>query len=96
MSLFSTNTIAVLIKTSFIKGNINRENMNRVKVKVSGMNCNHCKIKVENTLIKIAGIQIAVADLMHGEVTLKGEAIDLDKVKYALESIGYSYAGELG
>jgi uncharacterized protein len=69
--------------------------MNELKFKVSGMNCNHCKINVENNLKKIAGIQIAVADLMHGEVTLKGEDIDLEKVKSAVESIGYSFEGKL-
>jgi hypothetical protein len=69
--------------------------MNEVKVKVSGMNCNHCKINVENNLKKIAGIQIAVADLMHGEVSLKGEDINLDKVKSTIESIGYSFEGKL-
>jgi len=70
--------------------------MNEVKVKVSGMNCNHCKINVENNLRKIAGIEVAVADLMHGEVTLKGEDISLDKVKSTIESIGYSFEGQLG
>jgi copper chaperone CopZ len=69
--------------------------MNEVKVKVTGMNCNHCKINVETILKKIGGIDIAIADLVNGEVTLKGDDINLDKVKSAVETIGYSYGGKL-
>jgi uncharacterized protein len=95
MLLFNMNTTAVQIKTSFIQDKTKIKTMSELKVKVSGMNCNHCKINVENSLKKIAGIQIAVADLMHGEVTLQGEDINLDKVKSTIESIGYSYEGKL-
>jgi copper chaperone CopZ len=69
--------------------------MHEAKIKVNGMNCQHCKISVENNLKKISGIQIVVADVINHEVWLKGEDIDLDKVKDTLENIGYSYAGKL-
>jgi len=69
--------------------------MNEIKIKVTGMNCNHCKINVENNLKKISGIEIVVADVINNEVLLKGEHIDLNQVKDTVESIGYSYAGIL-
>ena len=69
--------------------------MNEVKIKVSGMNCNHCKINVENSLMKIEGIKKVMADIMHGEVTLMGENINLDQVKSSVEDIGYLYGGKL-
>jgi copper chaperone CopZ len=69
--------------------------MNEVKVKVRGMNCNHCKIKVETGLKKIAGIEVALADIVNGEVILKGDNINLDNVKTTVESLGYFYNGEL-
>ena len=69
--------------------------MNEVKVKVTGMNCNHCKIRVETNLMKISGIDIAIADLVNGEVTLKGIDINLDQVRSTIENIGYSYGGKL-
>jgi copper chaperone CopZ len=95
MLLYNTNTIVVRIKTLYIQGNSKINTMDEVKIKVDGMNCNHCKINVESNLKKIKGIQVAVADLIHGEVTLKGDDINLDTVKSSLESIGYSFGGKL-
>ena len=50
--------------------------MNELKVKVKGMNCNHCKINVETGLKMISGIEIALADVVNGEVTQKGQNIN--------------------
>jgi copper chaperone CopZ len=69
--------------------------MNELKVKVQGMNCNHCKIKVESGLKKVVGVDVAMADIVNGEVTLRGNNINLDNVKTAIESLGYSYNGEI-
>ncbi len=68
--------------------------MNEIKVIVRGMNCNHCKITVESGLKKISGIDTAIADVINGEVTLRGQAIDLDHVKKVVEDLGYMYSGE--
>jgi copper chaperone CopZ len=67
--------------------------MSEVKVKVQGMNCNHCKINVENQLKKIRGIDLAVADIINGEVSLQGATVDLSTVQLAIEELGYSYRG---
>jgi copper chaperone CopZ len=69
--------------------------MNEYKIKVTGMNCNHCKMNVENTLKNIKGINTALADVNKGEVILTGVQINLDQVKSAIENIGYSYGGIL-
>jgi len=69
--------------------------MDQKKVIVKGMSCNHCKMAVEMNLKKIPGIETALADLGSGEVLLKGETIDLDKVRAMIEDIGYSYGGSL-
>jgi uncharacterized protein len=69
--------------------------MHEVKIKVAGMNCNHCKMNVENSLRKIEGIDMAIADVAHGEVILRGDHIDLEKVRSAVDSIGYSFEGKL-
>jgi copper chaperone CopZ len=69
--------------------------MDEVKVKVGGMNCNHCKINVETGLKKVSGIQIALADIINGEVLIKGSNIDLENVKSVVEDLGYFYDGEL-
>jgi copper chaperone CopZ len=67
--------------------------MNEVKVKVQGMNCNHCKINIENGLKKIQGIDYAVADIVNGEVSIKGAAVNLSAVQLAVEELGYAYRG---
>jgi copper chaperone CopZ len=69
--------------------------MNQTKVKVSGMNCNHCKIIVENGLTRIPGIETAIADIINGEVTVKGSQIDIKTVKSTIEDLGYKYTGEI-
>jgi len=66
-----------------------------MKIKVIGMNCNHCKIRVDGSLARISGIKSAIADVVNGEVTLKGENIDLEQVKSSLESTGYTFGGKL-
>ncbi len=69
--------------------------MNEFKIRVNGMNCNHCKMNVENTLKKIKGVDSVLADVTSGEVTLKGDQVNLDQVKTSIENIGYSYGGIL-
>ena len=69
--------------------------METLKVKIAGMNCNHCKINVERQLLTIQGIRVAIADLQAGEVTVKGDRIDLGEVRSAVESIGYSFDGKV-
>lgn len=69
--------------------------MKVAKVKIGGMNCNHCKINVESQLYKIKGIHKAVADILTGEVTITGDDIDLGQVQAAIENIGYSYGGKV-
>jgi copper chaperone CopZ len=69
--------------------------MKEAKIKVAGMNCNHCKISVETGLNKVQGVNLAIADIINGEVALKGDTIDLIKVKEVVENLGYHYNGEI-
>lgn len=69
--------------------------MKEAKIKVNGMNCNHCKIAVESGLNKIKGVNLAIADIINGEVVLKGDAIDLLQVRDVVENLGYHYNGEI-
>jgi copper chaperone CopZ len=70
--------------------------MNEIKVYVRGMNCNHCKMSVENNLKSLEGIEKIDADVAQEVVTIIGENVDLIKVKEAVESIGYKYDGKVG
>ncbi len=69
--------------------------MNEIRVFVRGMNCNHCKMSVENNLKELEGIKSISADVEQGIVTITGENVDLGKVKESVESIGYKYDGKV-
>jgi copper chaperone CopZ len=69
--------------------------MNEVKLFVRGMNCNHCKMRVEDQLKKIEGIEKVSADLDRQVVTITGDELDLNQVKKLVEDIGYRYDGEV-
>ncbi len=69
--------------------------MNEVKIFVRGMNCDHCKMRVQDHLQQLKGINHVIADVDSQVVSMEGDDIDLDKVKAAVEEIGYHYDGEL-
>jgi copper chaperone CopZ len=65
--------------------------MATVQIFVHGMHCNNCKMRVENNLSRIQGIETVDVDLDKETVTLTGDEIDLEKVKSTVENIGYKY-----
>ncbi len=69
--------------------------MNDIKVFVRGMNCNHCKMSVENNLNQLEGISKTVADVDSETVVISGDQVDLAKVKETVEGIGYKYGGKV-
>ncbi len=64
-----------------------------MEIIVKGMTCNHCKATVENNVSALDGIESVEADITTEKVILKGENIDLDKVKEKVESLGYKFEG---
>ncbi len=95
-----TSTIALglliingYIQKYFIKPKDN--NMNAIKIKVSGMNCNHCKTSIEVNLKKLDGLDIINADISKEEVHLIGENINLKKVEETVNGLGFEYGGIL-
>ncbi len=75
------------------KGQEKQINMKELKIIVKGMTCSHCKMNVEKNISKIAGVKSVNADVGREEVTIAGKNINLEKVKSAVENIGYSYQG---
>ena len=67
-----------------------------MKLGVTGMTCNHCKANVEKNLMGLDGIDFVNADPQNSEVILKGDNINLARVKDVVENIGYGFKGELG
>lgn len=58
-------------------------------IKVEGMTCNHCKNNVETNLKNLDFIDNAEVNLADKTVTLKGESIDIEKVKKTIDQLGY-------
>jgi copper chaperone len=65
---------------------------NSVRIKITGMSCNHCKKAVEDALMEISGVEKAVVSLEEGiaDVTCKENAVKVEDLKKAIEEAGYT------
>jgi copper chaperone CopZ len=68
--------------------------MKALEIIVKGMTCNHCKASVENGVSALEGVESAEANLSAEKVVIRGDHIDLDRVRERIESLGYSYCGK--
>ncbi len=64
-----------------------------LKIGVGGMTCNHCKASVERNLRTIKGIESVNANPDTGDVMIQGTELNLEKIKFAVEDIGYDFNG---
>ena len=65
--------------------------MATLKLRVTGMTCAHCQVKVEQALRGMAGVFTAVVDLPDGEaeVDFDDDATTVDQLIRAVERAGY-------
>ncbi|MBE9510356.1 MAG: SO_0444 family Cu/Zn efflux transporter [Bacteroidetes bacterium] len=73
----------------------NPTKMPYITIKIEGMTCNNCKNSVENNLKSIYGIEQVNVNLANSSAAIKGENIDLEKIKSCINSLGYKYKGEV-
>jgi copper chaperone CopZ len=64
-------------------------------VQLGGMDCNHCVSSVEKNVGAIENVEEARADLKTQYLQLKGNNINLQRIKETIESLGYSYHGKI-
>jgi len=69
--------------------------MNSKTILVEGMTCNHCKMTVENNLIKMPGVTAVKADQITGKVILEGKNLNLSEAKTIVTTLGYKFSGEI-
>ena len=64
--------------------------MASLTLRVSGMHCSHCRVKVEQALQKVAGVYGAAVDLDAGtaEVDFDGKAAP-EALVAAVQAVGY-------
>lgn len=65
--------------------------MSSVTLKVTGMHCSHCRVKVEQALQKVAGVYGASVDLDGGtaEVDFDGQKAGPEAMVAAVKAVGY-------
>ncbi len=73
-------------KTNHMKSNIHI-------FKVEGMTCSHCKASVERGLRELSQVTGVVADPGKNLVTVEAEALEDERVRAAVEQLGYTYQG---
>lgn len=77
------------------KINNNNFTMESIKVKVEGMNCNHCKMSVESNLKKLKNVKSINADVNNDEVEIVGDDIDLKLIEDTVNDLGFEYKGTI-
>ncbi len=65
--------------------------MAKVNLKIQGMTCNHCVMRVAKALKAVPGVQDAQVDLQKAEaaVTYDDAKVSLDKLSFAVVEAGY-------
>ncbi len=72
------------------------KNMGVVKLKVSGMTCEHCVNTVKRALMSVDGVSDVSVSLEKGEVeVITQKDIELQALKSAIEEWGYKVLGEV-
>ena len=61
-------------------------------IKVNGLSCDKCAMKVEKALLKIKNIKKAKVDLEKQEIAVSYiDELDEDIIKEQIENLGYQY-----
>jgi copper chaperone CopZ len=99
----SSIILSLLIFYSFIRKYLPKKQSNILKssndmgqltLTVKGMNCNHCKTNVTNSLNRLEGIEVKDVDLSNEQVVISSDNPDLEKIKQTVEDIGYTFGGK--
>ncbi|MHB8074206.1 CopZ family metallochaperone [Desulfosporosinus fructosivorans] len=63
--------------------------MSQIILKVEGMTCNHCKMRVEKALQGVSGVESVKVDLAAQEAVISGD-VERDNLVKAIQNAGYS------
>jgi copper chaperone len=66
--------------------------MEEVTYTVSGMSCGHCKAAVEGEVSRMPGVEFVEADLDTKLVLVRGEALEDEALRAAIDEAGYEAA----
>ncbi len=60
-----------------------------ITLKIDGMMCAHCSGRVKNALEALDGVSEAIVSHENGSAIVKGDALNLDALKEAVENQGF-------
>lgn len=56
---------------------------------VQGMTCGHCELSVREEVEEVGGVDSVKADRSTGRLVVRGESIDDEAIRQAVEAAGY-------
>jgi len=59
---------------------------------VEGMTCGHCELSVREEVEELAGVKSVQVDRSTGQLVVRGEGVDDQAVREAVEAAGYRVA----
>jgi len=59
---------------------------------IEGMTCGHCELSVRDEVEELDGVESAQADRRTGLLVVRGERVDDEAVREAVEAAGYRVA----
>ena len=68
-------------------------NEKEIRLTVPGMSCGHCRAAVAEEVSGVHGVENVDVNLETKVVTVKGEDLDPNPLRAAVESAGYEVAG---
>jgi copper ion binding protein len=66
--------------------------MSEITYTVPGMHCGHCKAAVENEVGRVPGVSTVDVDLETKLVVVRGERLEDDAIRAAIDEAGYEAA----
>lgn len=64
-----------------------------ITLKIEGMMCGHCSGRVKNALEALPEVNEAIVSHENGTAVIKGEALNIDALKEAVENQGFDVVG---
>lgn len=62
-------------------------------IKIEGMTCGHCVSSVDTALKAVEGVTSVKVDLEENKATVEAEGVSDEKLKDAIEDIGFDVVG---
>jgi len=89
--------IAVLVKTFFKSTSVGEikevEGVERLKIVIDGMTCEHCAMSVRRAIMETKGVESAVVDLKESHAIVSGGDFDIEEMTNSIEELGYRVTG---